>query len=921
MPARAAGVPLIAPSIVTPLMLAGRLVVPSKPVLSPLAARLAWREVLEASRAAGDGFESRVAAVFGSATAIDARVRMRIAQRMQRLGSEIASAMLTFGAVVRHEAVAARPELAAKLAVLADFAARRDALLASVGAVDRDAALRDAARHDASAQQLMTDAFDRIVVLLADPEPVQRELLARLAERGVRVEVCVYAGAPERALVDQDGFPVKAAWEKRGFPADRLPGSVIRVGDGPDDCAQEVVAAVRAMSSEAGRPVTSDDVALMAPDAETRRALDRALALVGAPASAVESRKFSASRIGSLLERLAELVGDRSAESLAAFVRHDDIACWLERKAGVAGAARAVTEYRAETLLGDWQDAVVDAADAARAFNPVREQVQRLAAPLLAKQPARAWARPIRDVLAEVVGADSRGAFAGERSLSVRALDKVLVELSEVPAALATPIGCDEAIGLILEELGSKELRGDRHVDGLTILGWLDAGMTDERLLVLAGFADGLVPQGAPVDPIVPDDLRRQFGMPSGQRHAARDAWILDGILARTAARAGARTVFVVPRRTAEGDPLKPSRFLLRVADADLPVRAAHLFPTESGDARVAAVDPTPGAADFACTPPVPGANIQSVRVTAFKMYLDCPYLFQLSIDPRLRLEARDERSSELSVMGFGVLVHAALEAWGREEIGKGSPTTDSDQIAGSLGEHLDRFVAAHYPKSPVAALRVQVEIARRRLQRFARLQAEQAKEGWRIHAVELSFSPYDADGVIPPPHFPDGSGVLLTGRIDRVDFNERLGRFRALDYKTSSSGPSPTETHMKITGGQKARKIEWLDLQLPLYRVLLRSMPKPIAVGPCDLGYINLAPSDARSGFSFLEATDDDLAKAEELAREIVAKIRAGEFAPAEGVPLWDDDPLGPIWGVGTRAAAAVLSHGAGSFGRDGDA
>ncbi|MEY5061553.1 MAG: ATP-dependent helicase/nuclease subunit, partial [Planctomycetota bacterium] len=519
--ARAAGVPLIAPSIVTPLMLAGRLVVPSASVLSPLAARLAWREVLEASSVANDGFEARVAAVFGAPEVVDARVRTRIAQRMQRLGSEIASAMLSFQSVARHEAVVSRPELAERLAVLAEFATRRDLLLASVGAVDRDAALRDAARPDAPAHRLLTEAFERVVVLLADPEPVQRELLARLAERGVRVEVCVHAGASDLTRVDDDGFPVKAAWEKCGFPVERLPSAMVRVADGPEDCAREAVEAVRALSVELGRPVTSDEVALMAPDAETRRALERALALVGAPASAVESRRFSATRLGSLLERLAQLVGERSAESLAAFVRHDDIACWLERAARGSGASRAsgaacaVTEYRTETLFANWQDDVVAAAEASSAFAPVRECVQKLAEPLLLKQPACAWARPIRAALAEIVGADPRGAFAGERARSVRALDMALVELAEVPAVFATPIGCDEAIGLILDELGSKELRGDRHVDGLSILGWLDTGMTDESLLVLAGFADGLVPQGAPVDPIVPDDLRRQFGMPS----------------------------------------------------------------------------------------------------------------------------------------------------------------------------------------------------------------------------------------------------------------------------------------------------------------------------------------------------------------------------------------------------------------------
>ena len=79
------------------------------------------------------------------------------------------------------------------------------------------------------------------------------------------------------------------------------------------------------------------------------------------------------------------------------------------------------------------------------------------------------------------------------------------------------------------------------------------------------------------------------------------------------------------------------------------------------------------------------------------------------------------------------------------------------------------------------------------------------------------------------------------------------------------------------------------------------------------DVWYPNLAPSLEKSGFAFLDASDADLDEAEELARSIVAEIRAGRFAPAGRLPLWPDDPLGPIWGVGMRSAAAVGVHAGG--------
>jgi ATP-dependent helicase/DNAse subunit B len=294
--------------------------------------------------------------------------------------------------------------------------------------------------------------------------------------------------------------------------------------------------------------------------------------------------------------------------------------------------------------------------------------------------------------------------------------------------------------------------------------------------------------------------------------------------------------------------------------------------------------------------------------VTAFKTYIPCPYLFQLRTDPRLRLEAADERAVELDARGFGVLVHAAVERWGREELDAGTPTTDATVIERALVHHLERYASERFPPGRIASVDVQIALARRRLERFARLQAEQAAEGWRLHAVETSFEVEPGAGATQAPMLAAagaadgaavGKGLLLTGRIDRVDVHPDRGIFRALDYKTSSNAESPTKTHRVVRGPNKG---QWKDLQLPLYRVLLRSMPEPIAVDAGALGYINLAPSMEKSGFEFLEASDLDLDAAEAQASEIVARILAGDFTPSARIPVRPDDPLGPVWGLGFR-------------------
>ena len=929
---------------------------------------------------------------------MDGEMRARFAQRMHRMAAEIAASMHSFDSVLEAlrteregaqggDAVgvaagdSAEPRGVTEsrgvvdsrgvtesrgvvdsrgghtlrnIAVLARLAARRDALLEAEGVADRDAALRDAVAGGRLLAPDEAHGADRVVVLLADPEPVQRALLERLGESGVSVEVCVHSVES----IDRAGFPQLGAWESRRFPVERIPSSSIRVAEGPAEAADAVVEAIRRLLA----PRRSDAIAVMAPDDESRRAIERALALAGAPATRVASRGFPATRLGTLLARLGDLLGEGTLESLAAFVRHDDVATWLAREA-CDGAETVVTEYRAETLAGSWRDAVVGegkgdgggdgndggngegegtrvgkssdhsrTARIARRYAALVGRVRRLVAPLAGRREARAWARPLRDTLRAIVGGDMRGAFATERAATIRLLDRTLRELDEVPAGFRAPLACREAIALVLAELAGKSVResardaagerrpdsgqGDSRDDGLTIFGWLDAGMADERHLVLAGFADGRVPEGAVVDPILPDELRRRLGMPSSLRRAARDAWILDGILERARARAasgdgvGASVSFVVPRRTAEGDPLRPSRFLLRVGREDLAARVMHLFPTAHAEPVVAAADAAPRAGDavFPRTPAIAGTRIRAVSVTAFKTYLQCPYLFQLRTDPRLRLEAADERAVELDARGFGVLVHAAVERWGREELDAGTPTTDATAIERALVHHLERYASERFPPGRIASVDVQIALARRRLERFARLQAEQAAEGWRLHAVETSFEVEPGAGATQAPMLAAagaadgaavGKGLLLTGRIDRVDVHPDRGIFRALDYKTSSNAESPTKTHRVVRGPNKG---QWKDLQLPLYRVLLRSMPAPIAVDAGALGYINLAPSMEKSGFEFLEASDLDLDAAEAQASEIVARILAGDFTPSARIPVRPDDPLGPVWGLGFR-------------------
>ena len=961
--ARGASSVLEAPSIVTPLMLFGRFIAPTKPLLSRIGAEASWRESIEQIAATDPALCAKVAAAFGSPPELPNRLRPRVAKRLAKLSAEVASAMHTFASVrVAMESLAAvafgdqkasnrvasdgefgEAQLVEHWRALEACAGVRNELLAAAGVCDRDDALRDAllaeaattmsapmfpsaeakpAARLAASNGLNNVGFDRVVILFADPEPVHRALFRALEARGVAIEVCVHAvraWAPDRSVesvvassnslrddelddeLDDEGFPQRARWASHVFGTDVIAHDAIRVGEGPRDAAEEAVEAIRAIPA----PRRSDEIAVMAADDDTRRAIETALGEAGSNAARVESRVFSATRLGTLLARLEALLGDESLEAFSAYIRHPDVS----RALASEGDEYSVARYRVETLAESWRDKVSGARGAA-GFRAIRDKVEAQVAPLFTARPIAAWASVIRSYLQTVVGENASGAFANERARSIAALDRVFGELADVPAAFATAIDCAEVVRLIRAAVDRTEIRGEGREFGVSIVRWLDAGVADEPHLVLAGFSDGAVPEGEVADALIPDAIRRKLGLLSSERRAARDAWILDGILRRAIARRAiglpASVQFVAARRSASGDPLRPSRFLLRVERAALPARVARLFPAERE--RKPAVEVLQRSVEFPVRPKVEGSVFESISVTAFATYLKCPYLFQLQRDPRLRLESLDESAVELDARGFGNLLHKAVESWGEEEATQSRPTTDRATIERSVLAHLDTAVAQLLPAQPAAAVRVQLEILRARLRRFAVLQAKEAEQGWHVRFVELSFD--ETTGPLLAAAGASTSGparaLRLVGRIDRVDQHIETGAWRALDYKTGSVGSAPAATHLK---GRKIGSRTWKDLQLPLYCYLLAEgkveTSQPIQVQSNGLGYINLAASAERSGFRMLECASSEFDAAFDEARRVVDGVLRGEFAPAKRTPFPPDDPLAAVWGLGLRAQA----------------
>jgi ATP-dependent helicase/DNAse subunit B len=205
------------------------------------------------------------------------------------------------------------------------------------------------------------------------------------------------------------------------------------------------------------------------------------------------------------------------------------------------------------------------------------------------------------------------------------------------------------------------------------------------------------------------------------------------------------------------------------------------------------------------------------------------------------------------------------LENFGQEESLR--DVADAERLTSFLNSELNRLMAAFYGKDPEPAIRIQKERMRARLKRFAEWQAEWVAAGWRIEHVEAEIK-RDREAEFDV----DGTPILLRGRIDRIDVNQSTGETMVFDYKTSDTAKSPEKTHYK------PKKGEWIDLQLPLYRHLVKSLGIESDVG---LAYINLPKK--LDDMKHAEASWDAsmLHSADEKAREIVRAIRDNVFWP----------------------------------------
>jgi hypothetical protein len=821
----------------------------------PVVRRLAWMRALRETPV------SELTALVPIPPESDAHVAA-IAGMLERVHSELAGESALFADVPGRAAQVPSFDEADRWMAAATVQERYLSLLARDGWADADAARMLAVREG----RLRVHADPIVLVGVVELPGVARAAL----EVGATDVVCLVF-APEEHIARFDAWGRPAPWWADACTS-VLTHEMVRFADEPSD---QAAAAVEAIAEITSSP-SPGDVVIGVPDGAVVPAMRRWLADLDAWGRPASGTSVSMTRPVRMLTASAEALEDPSWAPMAALVRHPDVVRWIDAAPGVPEGPswlEALDDHAEKRVprvaIGSADDLPDEGGATVRAV--LGACVALLGDLGVAEaRPIASWTAAIGAMLGRAYppqGRTDEGNAEREVDAALGAIAGVLEDVAQVTGtAMDGPLSAARALRMVAEFAGRDSIPEVPRDDAVDLVGWLELAADPATIVIATGMNEGVVPSSVSHDPMVPDGLRRVLGLADDGRRLARDAYLVELI-----ARQGRRARFIAGRRTADGDPMAPSRLLLRAAPEALPSWVAR-FTTHGRDAhRPGAVDGMRACGETDSFPVRPrvrrSIEVSSMRVTAFRDYLVSPYMFYLR--HMVGMDVASDAVPELSPGAFGSLVHAALQRFAKHDrVADGDPI----RVEKALVECLDDAAHAILGASPAMAARVQVELARGRIRRFAPAQAARAAAGWEI--VRTEWEALESDGVSRPALDVDGVPMGLRGKIDRIERHAATGEFAIVDFKTGESAPDPDRSHRASRGER-----EWRDLQLPLYSVLARSV---VGDAPVRLGYGVLSSDAPDDPFLFAGWSTEDLDDALATAREIVRKIRRGEVKSA---------------------------------------
>lgn len=740
------------------------------------------------------------------------------------------------------------------------------------------------ARLQAAQHPVFPPGVSRVAVL-AVPDPVHLVIsaLENAEAQGMTVDILIHADAEDAEAFDAWGRPVPEVWGNRII---EIPGPKerIRLMARPEEEATALLESLQ---------VHGDDVAIGSADPEIAAPLEDLAVKQGTAVFDPNGISLSSHELTWMFTCLAGLLKTDAAGEAARLLRVPEVL----RAAPVTASARE--------MLRDWDEfqqahlprTLSDALTLCERWVPRLKNRTEGEIPVL--RPVLEWlhseclAMRNGDAVSLLRFVDA--VYAGklfdseqEQWLFAAAMEKWQETLETLTlAAQRTGYRLDAASALetALHLLRDARLYPENAENAPVLNGWLELPWQTAPHLVVAGLNEGMAPDSVTGDPWLPESVRGLLDLKTNSIRLARDSYLLTTMI--ESRRRGGSVELLAAKESSSGDPLKPSRLLLRCPEDELAARALQLFPEEEGDAP----RPSPPSWHRAWKLRVPApdqdaAVFKKMSVTQFSDYLSCPFRFYLK--HVLRMEPFDASRDEMEARDFGSLVHGTIERLHKNETLRDA--TDETALADFLDETVCALAAEQYTEEPALPLVIQLESARNRLRALARIHAAERTAGWRFEQVEANF-PEELDA------------VSISGRIDLIERHQETGERRVIDYKTGAKGTDPARAHLRsvrgsrelpdwqlFTGGGKPQA--WVNLQLPFYVWLVGRR----GYQGVRAAYVNLPVATSEASVKVWEELDDAMLRsAIDCARGVIQSIRRGVFWPPSSPVEYDD--FKPLW------------------------
>jgi len=861
----------VPPQVITVGDLPERLYQPQKPFADELTQRLAWKQALKNLPAE---LVSRVIPHPPEERSVDAW--LHIGEMLAGLHRELSADRLRFSDVLqRTEANPAFTERE-RWQALSEIQVEYLRILDGLNLWDQQTA------RLVAIEQRECQARQQIVLVgTVDMNQTLREMLDQVADQ---VTVYIHAPSELRWQFDPHGCLEPRHWINR--PIELLPGQMV-LADKPVDQAHAIVTQLSTLQGK----LRVDEITIGLADDSLVSTTQRVLSQSGVSTRWVAGQACRDSPVAHLLRGLVAYLETRQAQQFAALVRHPDVSAWLTQLGADSQWMIALDKYISEhlpTALGHW-------LGLPERSEPVRlayEMVEASIAPLL--EPARLageWTEPL---VAWLLNLYSHREFDPDIPADAAALDaferfyRALEALKNLPESLAPAVNAAQALRLALEQVERQMIPPPQNADAIELLGWLELPLDDAQELIVAGFNEGSVPSSLNADLFLPNSLRTQLGMTDNNRRLARDVYALSAVL-----HSRRRVTLIAGRMDPRGDALRPSRLWFATDPETIAQRVLSFYgeaptrePTPRGvgfspresepawaETHAMEVDNSPRPTRLVVPRPDPERALEGpIPVTGFSAYLASPYRFYLR--NVLKLRTLDDDVEELDARDFGTLLHGVLKGFGLSEW---KNSRDEAAIARYLDQQLEVSADLLYGGDPLFSVQIQIEQARDRLKAFATWQARRALDGWEIIFIEKG-----GDTTLT---LDDGRSVQIHGQIDRIDRHRGDHTWAILDYKTGEQRKSPRDVHIA--------KGHWVDLQLPLYRLLAE--PHGVT-GDVQLGYISIPRDNDRLECLLAEWSKDELREAEAVARQTASRILDRQFWVELERPTPSQPELGPI-------------------------